>query len=79
MILTFLFEAATARAPASELAAREPKTSDWESYGLKLRFDKRPLSCYLREGKPLWRGALKRSAKIRRWMLLSDFQRATKK
>jgi hypothetical protein len=41
-----------------------------------LRFSKRSLDYYLREGTPWWRVALKRPIKIKRWLMLREFQKA---
>jgi hypothetical protein len=44
-----------------------------------LRFSKRSLDYYLRESTPWWRVALKRPIKVRRWLMLREFQNAKRK
>jgi hypothetical protein len=44
-----------------------------------LRFSKRSLDYYLRESAPWWRVALKRPIKVRRWLMLREFQNAKRK
>jgi hypothetical protein len=44
-----------------------------------LRFSKRSLDYYLRESEPWWRVALTRPIKVRRWLMLREFQKAKRK
>jgi len=44
-----------------------------------LRFSKRSLDYYLRESAPWWRVALRRPIKVRRWLMLREFQNAKRK
>lgn len=79
IMLTSIYEGALSSTNVGFVGQAAPLREPVVQLSSALQFSKRSLDYYLREGTPWWRVAVRRPYKVRRWLMLREFQKAKRR